>query len=486
MNKLCFGIFIIFLAVITLILSTLFLISDPSEEFSNYLKIEKPQVLDRNNVALNITYENDWNLHDLIKLEDVPYFLQQAFVQAEDKRFFKHNGIDWLARLNALWGNLVGKKIRGASTITQQVVQMLHPRQRNIWSKWLEGWEAVMLEQKFTKSQILEFYINQVPYSKRNRGIVAGARYYFNSDVALLNKKSMLALALIVRSPNRFDLHKTNSLQDKSFLALAQKLHKNKVISKKDIASILKQPLRIDKAKKNYEIYHFVKYIIDNFSAENKVTIQTTLDLELQKEADLIAHRHLKKLATHKVNNIGLIVVENISNEVLAWVVANSDNSDTKFYDSIISKRQAGSTLKPFLYSMALESGYNAATIIDDSRIDQAVGSGVHQFSNYSHHYYGPVTLRQALANSLNVPAIKTIDDLGVENFLSLLHMLGFESLDKPAQIYGTGLALGNGEIMLLELVRAFSVLSNKGILKDLKFVKDQYSAKGTRIFKSS
>ena len=248
MNKIRLGIVLAAFTLASFICVTWCFIHDPSDELLKIsLGVKKPQILDRNNIPLNITYENRWNLHQIVPLEKIPTFLQQAFITSEDKRFYEHGGVDWLARLHALWGNVIGRKTRGASTITEQVVQMIHPKKRSLWSKWLEGWEAVLLERKVSKSQILEFYLNQVPYSKRNRGVVQGADYYFDHDVSLLNKKSMLALALIVKSPNRFDLHKNASLLVKDFSILAQKLHQKKVISDLELEDILNQNYMCEK-----------------------------------------------------------------------------------------------------------------------------------------------------------------------------------------------------------------------------------------------
>jgi penicillin-binding protein 1C len=470
------------------ILLTLISINNPAQEFQEvYLQAKKPQILDRNNIPLNITFENEWNLHGFIKLEKVPSFLQQAFLLSEDKRFYDHKGVDWIARLSALKGNIFGKNTRGASTITEQVVQMIHPKRRNLWSKWIEGWEAKLLEKKASKSQIFEFYLNQVPYSKRNRGIIQGANYYFDHDISLLNKKSMLALALIIRAPNRLDLHKKPLSMQKSFLPLLHKLHKSQVINEDELNNIAAQELKLNLSEGKYNYSHFTKYIISNFVKEDDVKITTTLDINLQNSTQEVLNKHLKDLDKYNVNNAAVIILNNKNNDVVSWVVANNKDSNTNFYNTIVTKRQPGSTLKPFLYALDIELGSNAASIIDDSKMEQSVGMGVHQLSNYSNTYYGKITLRQALANSLNIPAIKTVDKIGVENFLNLLHKLHFDSLDKSASFYGTGLSLGNGEVTLFELVRAFSVFTNHGTLKEPNFIlnKDGKS-KDINIFKST
>ncbi|MFT4581270.1 MAG: penicillin-binding protein 1C [Gammaproteobacteria bacterium] len=163
-------------------------------------QLEKNIFLDRNGARLNLSYENVWNVQDRIALHDLSPLLVRAFIVAEDQRFQNHSGIDWAARFNVLWSNLrAGEIVRGASTITEQVARIIHPRPRSVWSLWLEGFDAMALEERFNKVEILEFYLNQIPYGSRRRGIVQAARYYFDRDLSTLNEKEILALAVLVR-----------------------------------------------------------------------------------------------------------------------------------------------------------------------------------------------------------------------------------------------------------------------------------------------
>ena len=168
------------------------------------LEGERHQVTDRYGTPLNVTYVNAWNVHDIRPLHEFPAFLVDAFVQAEDQRFYEHGGQDWTARGHALVQNAAAlRKVRGASTITEQVVRMLNPRPRTLWARWLEGWDAVRLERHNGKTEILEFYLNQVPYASNRRGVVQAARHYFDRDLATLSQREMLALAVMVRAPSR-------------------------------------------------------------------------------------------------------------------------------------------------------------------------------------------------------------------------------------------------------------------------------------------
>ncbi|MDD2840509.1 MAG: transglycosylase domain-containing protein [Rickettsiales bacterium] len=472
-------------AILIFFYTTILSIKDINNSFDSiHNDITKPRVFDRNGKPLNLTYVNNWNFHYLISLEKVPLFFQKALIFSEDKRFYTHNGVDWYARLHALWQDISNMEIqRGASTITEQTVKILHERNRNFWSKWIEGFEANSLEKNHKKSEILEFYINQVPYYGNMRGIIQASNYYFNRDISLLNNKELLALVVLIKSPSILDIYTNKESVEKKISALAVKMNQGSIISHEELSDIKNTKLILEKQEINYNVMHFVNYILTNQNYNKEAKIISTLDLDIQNKSQEILDYYIKQLEQKKVNNIACIVINHETHEVLAWTVSSNKKSDTSDFDSILVERQPGSTLKPFLYAMAFENGWNAATIIDDSPLAQKVGSGLHEFNNYSNNYHGKITVRTALANSLNIPAIKTVDYFGVEKYLNLLHKLGF-SLNKSSDYYGTGLALGNGEVSLLELARAYTVFPNRGKLFDLKFTIHNFISKPINVFK--
>lgn len=465
--------------------ATILSIRDINSSFNSiHDNVTKPQVFDRNGKPLNLTYVNNWNFHHLILLEKVPVFFQKALIFSEDKRFYNHSGVDWYARFHALWQDFSNmKKQRGASTITEQTVKILHERNRSFWSKLIEGLEANSLEKHHTKSEILEFYINQVPYYGNMRGIVQASNYYFNRDVELLNKKELLALVVLIKSPSTLDIYGNKKTVEKKILDLAIKMNQQSIITDEELNDIKNTELILEGQEVNYDATHFVNYVLMNYN-NNEAKIISTLDLDIQDKSQEILDYYIKQVEQKKVNNIACIVINHKTHEVLSWAVANNKKSDTSDFDSILVARQPGSTLKPFLYAMAFENGWNAATIIDDSPLVQKVGRGLHEFNNYSNNYHGKITVRTALANSLNIPAIKTVDYFGVEKYLKLLHRLGFQSLSESSDYYGTGLALGNGEVSLLELARAYTVFPNRGKIFDLKFTKNNHINKPINVFK--
>jgi penicillin-binding protein 1C len=197
------------------------------------------------------------------------------------------------------------------------------------------------------------------------------------------------------------------------------------------------------------------------------------LDADVQRQVQQILDHRVADLATKDVSDGAVLVVDNRSGEVLAWVNAGEFGStEGSQIDAVTTPRQPGSTLKPLLYALALGGDWSAATILNDAPIAQAVGSGLHTYRNYSRIHYGDITLREALGNSLNIPAIRTAHHVGTQDLLQFLRQSGFASLTKPADFYGEGLALGNGEVTLFELVQAYAALANRGVWRSLQVVR--------------
>ncbi len=436
------------------------------------------QILDRHGQPLTFTYQNRWNTSDAVALHEMPELLQNAFILSEDKRFYQHSGVDWVARGSALWHRWIqGYAARGASTITEQVVRMIHPRPRTFWSKWLEGLEALSLEMRVSKPAILEFYLNQVPYAANRRGVVQAARYYFNRDINTLNTKEILALAVLVRAPSKFDLFDGKIQIEESIKRLAETMVQAGQMDEALLQGLSRYDLALESASLSVQAFHFVDYIRDHTGASHgggQAKMVTTLDASLQQFVQSLLESRLQALASRQITQAAALVVDRQTHEILAWVSvgkeckpSNNQAPGCKI-DMVTVPRQPGSALKPFLYAAALEKGWTPATVIEDAPFSDMVGRGIHHFHNYSNTYYGRVTLRTALGNSLNIPALHAINFVTPTSYLVTLHALGFSTLRKGADFYDDGLALGNGEVSLLELVQAYSALANRGVFQPL------------------
>jgi penicillin-binding protein 1C len=432
-----------------------------------------PRILARDGARLSVSYMDPWNVHDTIRYHEVPELLRDAFLTAEDKRFFSHSGVDWLARASAVrQAALAGRFVRGASTITEQVVRILNPRPRTLWSRWLEGFEARAVEREFEKAEIFECYVNQVPYGSNRRGVVQAARSYFNRDLRTLSAAEMLALAVLVRSPSRLDLGRGTTEIRMPLERLARRMHAIGSLDDSELASVLADPITVVRPRLDVNAGHFVRFVrtFETDREHGPATVRTTLDPSLQTRTQRILDTQIADLAGRGVTDGAVLVVDHTSDAVLAWVngFGFSDRPGGQI-DKVLTPRQPGSTLKPFVYALALESGWTAATIIDDAPLEETVGHGLHSYRNYSRCFYGPVRLREALGNSLNTAAVRTARFTGQTRFFDRLQSLGFSSLTREAAHYGDGLALGNGEVTLYELVRAYAAVARGGVLKRLR-----------------
>ena len=443
-------------------------------------QVKKPELLDRTGLnALSISYQNRWSVQT-VPLYEIPPFLRIGFIEAEDRRFFSHRGVDRVARAHALVQDLSALRVvRGSSTITEQVVRMLHPRPRTFWSKWLEGIEAGRLEERFSKTRILEFYLNQVPYGHQRRGVAEAAHFYFDRDPSTLNIRECLALAVLVRAPSGLDPRKRLGAGQARVLKLAEHLRARGLLSDADYRAVLSERLELAHSRGTIEAPQFVQHVLGTVGPDilrSHGTLRTSLDGRLQQKVGKILWNRVQALASSGVGDGAALVVDNRTGEVLAWVSESTAAGESKGWVDIVTvRRQPGSTLKPFLYSLALETGWTAATLIEDSPLLEPVNSGLHLFRNYSRTYYGPVRLRVALGNSLNTPAVRTISFTGTERFLERLRSLGMTGLKKSAEFYGHGLALGDGEVSLFELVQAYSALARNGAFLPLRVLCGSY-----------
>ncbi len=442
---------------------------------------DKLLVTDRFDTPLLRTYQTRWNVTSQKELHEIPEFLRRVFVAVEDKRFYEHHGIDIRAKLLAIWQSIKARRIvRGASTINEQVVRIYHPRPRNLRSKWFEVFEAYLMRQP--KGEILNFYLNQIMYGRNLRGVAQAASYYFDRDLDTLNYREMLALAVLVRAPGRLDPKRNIKDLEEKLDATANQLYKRKFINKEEFNALIGTKLQLQAEKPPVEASQFVRKVLFDNKVNNSGKLKTTINGVYQTHFKKLLDKRLADLSERNVSNAALLAVNHKTNEIEAWVNAGKfvDNQ----VDGVLAKRQPGSTLKPFVYALALSKGWNAATVINDAPFSNAVNRGVHQYRNFSRVYYGPIRLRLALANSLNIPAIKAANFVTPQELLRFLHNLGLKSLTKSAEFYGEGLALGNGEISLYELVRAYSVFARAGEFDDFSYLPQKSTKRDAKLSK--
>ena len=409
---------------------------------------------------------------DWTELKDISPALLTAVLQSEDRHFYEHSGVDWKAVGAAAVGRLFGAPNRGASTISMQLAVMVKSGKapkghKTIRQKWDQMEDAHELEQQWSKKEILETYLNLVTYRGELQGIAAASRGLFDKDPSGLDAREAYVLAALVCSPNALPAE-----VGRRATILAQSLSPQG--EHDDLGSYVRERL-----SRPYRVQprmalapHVARTLTANAGSgfdRNGPTaaryIPTTLDLRLQRVAQDAVRQQLTALAGKNVGEGAVLVVDNATGNLLAYVGSVGDSQ----VDGVMARRQAGSTLKPFLYGLALEQRLlTAASILDDSPLHIPTERGLYVPHDYDHHSRGPVSVRTALASSLNIPAVRTQLLVGTEPFAERLRQSGFE-LPRPAEFYGYSLALGTADVSLWELVTAYRVLARDGIRSDLR-----------------
>lgn len=428
------------------------------------------RLLDRNGVLLREVLSDEGGRCRWIKLEEVSPHLLNATIAAEDKLFFFHRGVNPLSVLRALLQNLRhGEVVSGASTITQQLVRTLYPGRRTIWAKLREAWLALRLERTLSKKEILAQYINRISYGNQAYGIEAASRLYLDKPSSQLSLAESTFLAAIPRSPTRLNPYRALNALKKRQADILSKMSELGLITEAEHDRAASEELCLLPAAEKFKAPHFCDYVLGQIPASGRKhlsAIETTLDYELQQKIEILLKKRIGALADRGIGNGAVVVLDNSGGEVLSLVGSRDffDESHAGQVNGALALRQPGSTLKPFTYSLALENGLTAASLLDDSPTQYNNLEGYYRPQNYDRRFHGLISLRAALACSYNIPAVALLQAMGPDLLYRRLRLLGFESLKQDPGYYGVGLTLGDGEVSLLELVRGYSALARMGL----------------------
>ncbi|WP_237218979.1 penicillin-binding protein 1C [Rhodoferax aquaticus] len=420
-----------------------------------------------------------------VALADVSPALRTALVLSEDKRFYAHSGVDWRAVSAAAWGNLWNTKTRGASTLTMQLAGLLdedlkrNSGGRSVVQKLGQAVSAQWLERDWRKDQILEAYLNLVPLKGELVGIDAVSQTLFGKAAHALDNREAAVTAALVRAPNAKAAQVTQRA-----CAVLQSLEAHADCEALDLfVSGALQRKAFDTSEGIAP--HWARYVVRETQraaqlpsaspgstqpAELPASIRTTVHAPLQRFAVQTLQTHLRELRQRHVEDAALVVLDNASGEVLAWVGSSGELSGAPDVDLVTALRQPGSTLKPFLYGQAIaERRITAASLLEDSGTQIQTASGLYIPQNYDHQFKGWVSARTALAASLNVPAVRTLFMVSPDSFHKQLVRLGLP-LKESGDFYGYSLALGSAEVPLLHLANAYRALAQQGRLSPIRW----------------
>ncbi|MCC2637616.1 MAG: pbpC [Moraxellaceae bacterium] len=427
------------------------------------------EMLDRNGHFLHARrLDASINRLDWVALEDVSPALREAVVFAEDRDFAAHRGIDWGATARAFLQFLKGDKSRGASTITMQLAGLLEPGLgwrrggRSVGQKWRQMQAARALEARWSKAEILEAWLNLLVFRGDLQGVGAASRALFGKSPAGLGRTESLLLAALLPAPSASParvVRRACTLIQAGFINADCQ-------SVRDLA-LATLDRRLAPYPENPALDSLAVQLLRTPGEKRR----TTLDAALQSQAIEALTTQLAQLRERNVNAGAVLVLDNETGAVRAYVANAGLVPSARFVDGIQALRQAGSTLKPLLYAQAFDQRLlTAASVLEDAPLSLATPSGLYSPQNYDKDFKGPVSARMALASSLNVPAVRVLNLVGVEAFWLGLRRLGFTSLTEAPEFYGYSLALGSADVSLEMLANAYRTLGNGGRFSALHF----------------
>ena len=454
-------------------------------------QFETTRIYDRNGTLLYEYSDPTYGSRTYVSLSKMPKRLIQATLATEDPTFYQNSGVDFYGILRAIYINFSGKGSSGASTITQQLVRELLltdekydiTADRKIRELILATRVADAYPGQVGKDRILEMYLNQIYYGNLSYGVEAAAQSYFSKPAADLSLAESALLAGLPQAPSYYDPTQNASeakARQKIVLGLMVKAG---YISEEEEAAAAAAPLEYKNGRRKVvdtKAPHFVNYILQVMQAKEGAemmrrggfNVYTSLDLPMNEKAQEIAKRRIDDLRKQNANNAALVAVKADTGEVLAMIGSADYGNDliNGQYNVALAERQPGSSFKPITYAAAMEKGWTASTIIEDLTTQFTNGDGQAPYvpHDYDFRTRGPVPLRNSLAMSLNIPAVKALQFAGVQQVVDLSHAMGISGLKKSLNTYGLALTLGGGEVRLVDLTQAYTTFPNLGQSQDL------------------
>lgn len=446
------------------------------------------KILDRNGKLLYDLYAEERN--DPVQIGQVPGTLKEATVAVEDKDFYRHGGVDPLTPFRIVYNYVFrGGRVVGGSTLTQQLVKnaLLKTNERTPMRKFNEFILALQIERKYSKDQILEFYFNETPYGGNSLGVGAASQIYFNKDVSQLNLVESAILAGLPQRPSAYSPFAGKTADDGTplwkwrALGVLRRMTEDNYISSEQYDQAVKDldTVVFAQASSSLTAPHFVFYVRDLLEkdfgegvvAKGGLEVTTSLDLDMQNMAQASVQTEIEKVKNLNISNGAAMAMNPKTGEILAMVGSvdyNSTEIDGKFNVAVDGLRQPGSSIKPLTYLGMFRKGYTPATMLADvpttfMRNDR---EKPYEPKNYDGKFRGPVSLRNSLGSSLNVPAVKSLAMVGIKDWLSMAYDMGFPTLqptEANMQNFGLSATLGGAEVHLIDTVTAYSAFANGG-----------------------
>jgi penicillin-binding protein 1C len=437
-------------------------------------RLNTVELLDRDGVSLRATRTPDGALHAWMPLAEMDPALLVAFVAAEDRRFHAHHGVDARALGRAILTSVRARRVvSGGSTITMQVARLARGLPRTVPGKIRQVLWALRLDAHLSKHAILEAYLNRVPLGQGTAGVEAAARLYFGASARDVSAGQAALLAGIAGAPSRDNPLVSAARAERRRARVLALLGEQGLVAPLEAEAALEEPAMAAGPERAFRAPHFSTALLaglDDVPATG--TIRTTLDLPLQEALEAEVRHTVATLRKSGAQHAAAVALDNRTGGILAWV------GSPDFYepasgqvDMVVSVRQPGSALKPFLYGLAFDRGFTPASVLPDIATVYRTATGPYAPRNYDRRFRGPVRAREALGSSFNVPAVELGMRVGTASLLETLRRAGFVSLRRDATHYGPGLALGNGDVTLLELANGYRALANGGEWRPVRWL---------------
>lgn len=451
------------------------------------------EFVDREGRSLRLMLVDEEWFSQRVSLKEISPAVVDATLSAEDKRFRRHFGVDPLATARALFVAFRSGGVHsGASTISQQLIKLASPGRRTLHRKLREIWLALKLEQAWGKDRILAEYLNRLEYGNLRTGIASASRFYFGKPPSDLSVAEAAFLAGLPKAPGRLNPHTNLEVARVRQRWVLRRMGENGMLDAAGLSRALAEPLLLKPPHGEFEAPHFVDLLLKRrgLIRNDDGVVRTTLDVELNRFVERCLARNLAAIADRNATGGAVVVIHNPSGDVLA-LAGSGDYFEVGAgqVNGAWIVRSPGSAVKPFTYLLALENGNEPSTVVADVATDFATATGLYSPNNYNHRFFGPVSLRFALANSLNVGAIRVLQlGGGPEALHRMLRRNGITTLGHPAEYYGLGLTLGNGEVRLLELANAYASLARLGVYRPYRLLLREPGdiGSGTRIASES
>lgn len=458
-------------------------------ELANQEISQSTKIFDRNGILLYQIYANQ--NRTLVPLNKIPKTLQEATIAIEDKNFYSNSGFDIEGIGRSLIADISGKPLQGGSTITQQLIKarLLSP-ERSLERKAKEVVLAIWAQKIYTKEEILEMYLNQVPYGGTAWGAESASQTYFNKNVGELTLAESAFLAGLPQAPSIYSPYSEykDAWKGRQKDVLRQMVVL-KFITQKEADNALKQKLTFKPAAQTIKAPHFVMYIkellIQRYGLamveRGGLNVVTTLDLKTQDMAQKIISDEVENSGYLNFSNAGALITNPNNGDIYA-MIGGKDYFDEKSgnYNVTTALRQPGSTIKVVTYSQALMSGYTPASSIQDTPVAFAsAGSEAYKPVNYDGKFRGSISFRHALGNSINIPAVKILNQVGISNMMNLAKKMGITTWGEPSE-YGLAITLGAAEVKMTDMATLYGSLANEGKRVDLNPITKVTNYRGT------